>query len=131
MSQSHKYSTPAPSSLFSWNLLWNSKIHNRHKILFWRIINVIIPCKAGLSVFFNMHNLSCAICNFNVEDANHIFMLCPLIQHAFFISKWNYNIQMFAHFTVKRWIAFMFNSNNTLFSSCLLRNEFIVFVCII
>lgn len=103
---------------FNWNLLWNSKLHNRQKLLFWRILSDTIPCKARLKVIFHMSNLNCFICNSSMENSTHIFIHCPLVQHAFFISKWNFHVNAFAHLNV----------SNNLFASSLIRTEFIVFV---
>lgn len=63
-----------------------------------------------------------------MENSTHIFIHCPLVQHAFFISKWNFHVNAFAHLNVKNWIASLINLSNNLFASSLIRTEFIVFV---
>ncbi|KAL3649275.1 hypothetical protein CASFOL_005678 [Castilleja foliolosa] len=46
LSQSGRFSSPSnPSASFNWNNLWKSKLHNRFKLLLWKIVNNIIPCR--------------------------------------------------------------------------------------
>lgn len=64
---------------FNWKSLWNSKLHNRHKLFLWRIANDIFPCKAWLHACFK-YDLSCWMCNSNIEDLNQIFIISSSIK---------------------------------------------------
>lgn len=119
---------PRPHSMsFNWNRLWNSKLHNRHKLLLWRIINDILLCKARLSCLFPIYDLNCALCISGIENVNHIFLNCPFIQQAWFISHWSFRIDAFSHLTVKSWISLLLDKANNLFNSDTIRSEFLVF----
>ncbi|KAL3615021.1 hypothetical protein CASFOL_040682 [Castilleja foliolosa] len=34
-----------------WNKIWNSKLHNRLKLMLWRILNKALPCKDKIDLF--------------------------------------------------------------------------------
>lgn len=119
--QSNRFSL----SIFNWKKLWNSKLHNRHKLLIWRIISDILP-KAKLNQLFQIHDLNCFLCNANVENLNHLFVNCPFTQQLWFISNWNYNINVFSDTSFKDWLCY-----NNMFYSQVTRDEFIVFTAVL
>lgn len=127
VSQSNRFNFNDQNA-FNWNLLWISKIHNRHKILLWRILIDIIPCKARLNVLFNMADLTCYICNSCVENVPHIFIQCPFVQQVLFTSRWSFNMHAFVNFNINTWFATLFYHNNLLFASLNARTEFIVLI---
>lgn len=61
--QSNRFSFSTPPSGFNWNNLWNFKLHNRHKLLFWRILNNIFPTKSRLNYIFHCNDLCCLFYN--------------------------------------------------------------------
>ncbi|KAL3628873.1 hypothetical protein CASFOL_027919 [Castilleja foliolosa] len=71
-SQAPRFTPPLALS-FNWNKLWCSKIHNKHKLLIWKIVNNVLPCKAKLMSLFQITDTSCLLCNNSVEDLDHLF----------------------------------------------------------
>lgn len=126
-SQSLRLSPSTHNRPFNWNLLWNSKLHNRHKMLFWRILNDLLPCKDRLNRLFNISDTNYVSCSSDVENLDHIFIHCPLIQQVWFSSHWNFRIATFSHMSINNWIALLFYANNQLFNSNYLRIKFIIF----
>ncbi|KAL3642607.1 hypothetical protein CASFOL_013422 [Castilleja foliolosa] len=130
-SQDARFKSANSSISFNWKLLWKAKIHNRLKLLLWKILHNAIPCKARLNVLFNTNDTKCYFCNHNLESSDHIFLLCPFINQAWFTSYWNFNASNFSNFTIVQWLAFIFDEKNNLFTSPALRAEFILFTAIL
>ncbi|KAL3629912.1 hypothetical protein CASFOL_026224 [Castilleja foliolosa] len=123
-SQRARFSNHAPTD---WNQIWNFKLHNRHKLLLWRILHNILPNKAKLGDLFPILDPCCFLCNNNVESLDHLFITCPVTQQIWFASFWNFNISTFAHMSISQWIYFIFYKNNKLFDSAAKNHEFILF----
>ncbi|XP_012829138.1 PREDICTED: uncharacterized protein LOC105950333 [Erythranthe guttata] len=121
----------AQNSTFSWNYIWNAKIHNRHKLLLWRIIIDLLPTKAKLNSFFPLNDLLCPICGLENESANHLFIRCPFLLQIWFTSKWNLCLNPFINEPIKDCIALVLKENGNLLPSEILREEFVVYVAII
>lgn len=130
VAQSNRFSNN-PTSCFNWKRLWNAKLHNRHKLLLWRILNNVLPSKAKLNSLFSTSDLYCYFCNSNLENLDHLFINCPFIQQMWFISKWNYRIDLFTNTSVNSWLDLIFDCKNKLFTSQNIREEFIVYVAAI
>lgn len=129
--QFNRFTHNSPASNFNWKSLWNAKLHNRHKLLLWRIINNILPTKARLNSLFHSVDLNCFFCNSNLENLNHLFINCPFIQQMWFISKWNYRIDSYTNVPVNSWLTQIFDRRNNLFASYSVRDEFIVYTATI
>lgn len=125
--QFNRFSNPSPIHSFNWKKLWNAKIHNRHKLLLWRIVNNLLPTKMRLNSIFRTPNLHCHLCNSGQDSSDHLFMRCPFIQQAWFISKWNFRIDFFSNLSVNDWISLILTRNINMFSSQVVCNEFLVF----
>ncbi|KAL3642837.1 hypothetical protein CASFOL_013652 [Castilleja foliolosa] len=131
LSQCCRFTQPNQSNPFNWNNLWNSLLHNRHKLLVWKIVNNSLPCKAKLGSLFNLSNHDCVMCNSGVESLEHLFLICPYIQQVFFVSFWHFNLAKFAHLSIKDWLNLIFDKSNKLFNSLSERTEFQIFVVIL
>ena len=42
-----------------WNGIWKAKLHERHKMMIWRIVAGYLPTKDKLSRFVDIKNSSC------------------------------------------------------------------------
>lgn len=109
---------------FSWKNLWAARIHNRHKLLIWRIVHDILPTRAKLSSFFPLPNSLCPLCDMDLEDVEHLFLKCPYIQQLWFTSKWSFCLTPFINEPIANWIALILRKNGTIFPSDNLREEF-------
>lgn len=45
-----------------WNLLWISKLHERHKIFIWRMLSNVLPVSNNLQRFVPMSSNECNLC---------------------------------------------------------------------
>lgn len=81
---------PAVSSNLQreWSKLWNSKIHERHKILWWQILSNALPIKARLASFIPSLSDLCPLCNSQSENLEHIFLRCDFAKRIWFTSPW-------------------------------------------
>ncbi|KAL3622530.1 hypothetical protein CASFOL_033941 [Castilleja foliolosa] len=92
LSQSARFPPLINNDDFNWKNLWSCKLHNRLKLLLWRIVNNIIPCRAKLNCLFTINDTSCLFCNASMESVDHLFLLCPYIQQIWSLSYWHFNI---------------------------------------
>lgn len=106
-------------------------LHNRHKLLLWRIVNGILPTKAKLNSIFHSNDLNCCLRDSSVESVDHIFINCHFVHQAWFISSWNFRMDNFVDMRIKDWIFLIFDSSNSLFCSNLRREEFIVYIAVL
>ncbi|KAL3626892.1 hypothetical protein CASFOL_029297 [Castilleja foliolosa] len=111
----------------NWNNIWNCKIHNRLKHLFWRIINNILPCKTKIGAIFPLPDSCCYLCNSSIETLDRLFITCPFVQQIWSLSFWMLNISCFAHLSIRQWICLIFEKDNLLFTDKILNLEFILY----
>ncbi|KAL3628348.1 hypothetical protein CASFOL_027394 [Castilleja foliolosa] len=130
-SQVNRFSASIHSTVFPWKWLWNSHIHNRHKLLFWRIVNNILPCRDRLNSLFKISDTSCLLCKANVEDLNHIFLHCPFIRQVWRTSFWLFNVSIYSAINISQFISMILNPSCKIFGSNLRRLEFISFTAVL
>ena len=73
---------------------------NKHKMMRWKLLHFILPCKTMLCQWKICDNYNCNYCNM-IEDYEHYFLKCRYFQQlwekVFFISeKIGYNIGVFS-----------------------------------
>ncbi|XP_030502633.2 uncharacterized protein LOC115717800 [Cannabis sativa] len=71
-----------------WNKLWNSKILERHKVLWWSILSDALPIRALFSKRMVIDETSCPICGKGDETMEHLFLFCDLASHLWRSSPW-------------------------------------------
>ncbi|KAL3844844.1 hypothetical protein ACJIZ3_002247 [Penstemon smallii] len=108
--------------------LWNAKIHNRHKVLLWKIIFDLLPTRRRLSYILQVGILDCPICGAEVEDLNHLFLHCPLTKALWFNSKWSFKLDCLAVSSVREWIIILLDKNDHSFISNENREFFLIYV---
>ncbi|KAL3616244.1 hypothetical protein CASFOL_039634 [Castilleja foliolosa] len=129
-SQSSRFNVPAVNPCFKWKTLWNAKFHNRYKLLLWKLIHNILPCKARLNLLFATADTSCYFCNHHTESVDHLFLKCPFIQQIWFCSFWQFNASIFSHLSFIDWINILFDNNKLLFPNLSVKAEFTLFTVI-
>ena len=55
-----------------------SNLHDRLKMLIWRIVTRCLPTKESLSRFIDGGDTRCLLCNLELESFVHLFALCPV-----------------------------------------------------
>ena len=90
-----------------WIKIWKARVHERHKMMFWRTTANVLPCSANLGRLFHIPNPSCPLCGSLEETPVHLFTACPLAQilwrqspYGIISSIWNFTSskEMINHF---------------------------------
>ena len=68
--------------------LWKVKIHNRLKMLLWRIAIELLPTKDKVQRFASNVDPSCHFCGNKVETQIHLFWHCHVARSLWFGSGW-------------------------------------------
>ena len=59
-----------------WKSLWKLHIHERYKILVWRIATGILPTKVNLALKLGHGDMVCPFCQESDETIEHLFFHC-------------------------------------------------------
>ena len=87
-----------------WKMLWKSKMHERLKLLLWRIVCKSLPAQEILSKRFPIPDISCPICGEEVETVEHVFIHSPITIQAWANSIWPLNMDVFKDINIDKWI---------------------------
>ncbi|XP_060972636.1 uncharacterized protein LOC133038486 [Cannabis sativa] len=71
-----------------WNKLWNSKVLERHKMLWWCILSKALPIRAEINKRFSIEDSSCPLCGRGEETFEHLFLSCEVAFHLWRSSPW-------------------------------------------
>uniref|UniRef100_A0A803PQ46 Reverse transcriptase zinc-binding domain-containing protein n=1 Tax=Cannabis sativa TaxID=3483 RepID=A0A803PQ46_CANSA len=74
-----------------WNKLWNSRILERHKVMWWSILSNVIPVRVVLLKRFHIEDSSCPICGVEEESIEHLFLHC---NPAFHLVVWVFTTRL-------------------------------------
>ncbi|KAL3813124.1 hypothetical protein ACJIZ3_014392 [Penstemon smallii] len=110
--------------------LWSARLHNRYKILLWKIIFGILLTKKRLNRFIHVNNIECPLCGDEVENLDHLFLRCPFAKAIWFNSSWSLKVECFANVPVRNWIAMLLDKNANLFPSNEIREFFLIFAAL-
>ena len=75
-----------------WKKLWNLKIYERYKMLFWRIALNILPTRQRLQELGQVLDAKCPLCNCEEESSIHLFKECVVVKALWFGGRWNVRI---------------------------------------
>lgn len=109
--QKQRFSNTSLLPNIYWNKLWHSKIHPRHKILWWQIILDALPTREKLAKLFPIEDLMCPLCNRHPESAEHLFLHCDVAQRIWFSSAWNLRTSPEHSPTMADWFRFIWDLN--------------------
>ena len=70
-----------------WNGIWKAKLHERHKMMIWRIAASYLPTKDKLSRFVDIGDVYFPLYRLEIETSLHLFALCPIAKAVWFSSK--------------------------------------------
>ncbi|KAL3824228.1 hypothetical protein ACJIZ3_020257 [Penstemon smallii] len=110
-----------------WKQLWSAKIHDRHKIFWWKVLNNILPTRCRLNQLFNIPDTTCPLCHNEQEDLDHIFLRCPFYERIWFCSKWCFRLSSISHLSFTNWISLLLDCRSTIFPLDDSREELIIF----
>ncbi|KAG6631738.1 uncharacterized protein LOC122290971 [Carya illinoinensis] len=85
--------------------LWSLKIHDRHKLLLWKILWNILPTKAKISERISQQvNTECTFCDQEEETTLHLFVKCPIVRILWQQGSWPLNIERLPIHSSADWI---------------------------
>ena len=111
--------------------IWKTKIHERFKMLLWRIATNLLPSKEIISRFNESVDLCCPLYSSAVETTLHLFMVCPFSKSLWYHSQWGLRMEVFNFESPSEFVNFLLSPN---FASNLLpsqREEFLLFGAIL
>ncbi|KAB1225191.1 hypothetical protein CJ030_MR1G016595 [Morella rubra] len=98
-----------PMQHVRWKDLWRLKVHDRFKMLFWKVMWGILPtkCKVAEHMGNRMNvegDLLCPLCGAEPETLHHLVFLCPYSRAIWCKSPWQLDITVFRHDSVSEWV---------------------------
>lgn len=70
-----------------WSLLWQTKLHERYKLLLWKLLVDIIPTKDRIKQLIPLTDLNCYLCGQGPDNIHHLLLNCPIV----ILCWWNLN----------------------------------------
>ena len=90
-----------------WNCIWKAKLHERHKMMIWRIATSCLPTKDKLSRFVDIGDVYCPLYRLETKTSLHLFALCPIAKVVWFSSKWGLRMDSFGFSSEVDFIQFL------------------------
>jgi hypothetical protein len=72
----------------NWKGLWKLKLHDRYKMLIWRIASGSLPTKLSLALKMGTGNTYCPLCQMEEESVDHLFFKCSIARAIWFGTSW-------------------------------------------
>ncbi|XP_060965574.1 uncharacterized protein LOC133034497 [Cannabis sativa] len=92
-----------------WNKLWNSKILERQKILWWCILSNALPIGSVIGRRFHIKETCCPLCGLGEESMEHLFLSCEVAMHLWRSSPWGIYPVCNNGIRVWDWVKFIWN----------------------
>ena len=110
-----------------WKNVWKSQLHERLKMLLWRIASNLLPTKNNLDRFINPVDQCCPLCEIEQESIVHIFVYCSVAKACWFGSRWSIKSEFLSINNGTQLVSFILNPPDNLFQSQDDRKEFSLF----
>ncbi|KAM6590718.1 hypothetical protein CsatA_013323 [Cannabis sativa] len=94
-----------------WNKLWNSRIVERHKVLWWCILSQALPVRAVIRRRIQIEDTSCPFCGLAEETVEHLFLTCDVAMHLWRSSPWGIFPVCNTGIRVWDWVKFIWSLN--------------------
>ena len=114
-----------------WKMLWKSKMHERLKLLLWRIVCKSLLVQEILSKRFPIPNISCPVYGEEVETVEHVFIRCPITIQAWANLIWPLNMDVFKDINIDQWIKIIINRREMLKIQGKEAKEFTLFAAVL
>ena len=72
----------------NWKSLWKLKLHERFKVLVWRIANGILPTRTVVASKLGQGDVCCPFCHDSEESIDHLFFKCSVSRAIWFGLTW-------------------------------------------
>lgn len=60
-----------------WKGVWHSNLHERHKLVLWKVLSNVLPTKDRIKQFVPLLDLECFLCGSRIEYIHHLLFECP------------------------------------------------------
>ncbi|KAL0285633.1 UNVERIFIED_CONTAM: hypothetical protein Sangu_2770000 [Sesamum angustifolium] len=107
--------------------IWSLRVHDRFKLLIWRILFDALPTKFRLNQIFPVSNLECPLCDAGCEDSHHLLLECAFTERIWFSSKWKFRLFPFRHLSVSEWFLTITGKDQRFLPPNSTQEEFITF----
>lgn len=97
-----------------WKIVWNLNIHNRHKLLIWKLLHNILPTLARIQNYIPVVSQECYLCQSEVESLRHLLLHCPLTKSLWWNSPWNLRIDHFQDMQADEWFSAILDIDHAL-----------------
>lgn len=109
--------TPIQSS--HWCDLWKLKLHDRLKLLLWKVVWDLLPTKQKVALRIGgqvqlVDEMLCELCGEQTESLHHLLFVCPYSQAVWSESPWQLNIVAFEEGLVEDWIRHLLHPHHTI-----------------
>jgi ribonuclease HI len=91
----------------NWKALWKLKLHDRFKILVWRIASGVLPTKLNFAQKVGFGDTHCPFCLDVEESLEHLFFKCHISRAIWFGSVWALRSDLISLSTCKDFIKFV------------------------
>ena len=102
LSQLDKFQQPSPLTSQEWKHLWKLKMHERLKLLLWKISWDALPTKEALNRRWPQSDLNCVLYKHPIESLENLIIHCPFTITTFSQFAWPLNISKFGLMDTKR-----------------------------
>ena len=103
------FNTMGPLTKQEWNMLWKLKIHDRLKLLLWKIIWNALPTREVIGLRLELDFLQCPLCGSSTESLKHLFLECPISRIAWSFSPWSIRFDTNHFSSIVDWVKFILN----------------------
>uniref|UniRef100_A0A2N9IDR3 Reverse transcriptase domain-containing protein n=1 Tax=Fagus sylvatica TaxID=28930 RepID=A0A2N9IDR3_FAGSY len=109
LDQKPRFENNGPLTSVEWKSLWKLKIHDRLKLMLWKMAWGMLPTMAALNVRFRVNSTQCQLCNSGVETLEHLFIECPFARIAWYLSPWPIRFNVISPLSISEWIKLILN----------------------
>lgn len=130
----HEQDSSPPQNFLISNLkkLQRLKIHDRHKMLLWKLIQDMLPTRARLSnIIPNIQLERCLLCNEEEEMSIHLFVQCSIVHIIWQQSSWPLYLALLPTNSMTDWIQMIIDHVPLLSLIALKNHHFQLFAVIV
>uniref|UniRef100_A0A2N9HS98 Reverse transcriptase domain-containing protein n=1 Tax=Fagus sylvatica TaxID=28930 RepID=A0A2N9HS98_FAGSY len=109
LDQKPRFENNGPLTSVEWKSLWKLKIHDRLKLMLWKMAWGMLPTMVALNVRFRVNSTQCQLCNSGVETLEHLFIECPFARIAWYLSPWPIRFNVISPLSISEWIKLILN----------------------
>ncbi|XP_060961855.1 uncharacterized protein LOC133032052 [Cannabis sativa] len=95
-----------------WNKLWNCKITERMKTLWWCLLANAIPVRAEICKRFPIEDVTCPLCGTENESIEHLFLSCNVAFHLWRSFPWGIYPVCGTGIRLWDWVKFIWDLKN-------------------